>query len=134
MLSGEKVTLRPVTDYDLERFLEFSTDVEVELAGGGEPPGPKTLEQIRTLFTGEKDGLGNSKVNFSIVADGECIGNCGLFEINEVNRTCELGILIGDRGYWGKGYGRDAVRLLLDYAFRLRNFRRVWLEVRNNFV
>jgi len=30
--------------------------------------------------------------------------------------------------YWGRGYGREAVRLILDYAFRVRNFRRVWLE------
>ena len=36
---------------------------------------------------------------------------------------------IGDKDYWGRGYGREAVSLLLDYAFRVRNLRRVWLEV-----
>ena len=43
-------------------------------------------------------------------------------------RHCELGISIGDKDYWGRGSGRGAVSLLLDYAFRLRNLRRVWLE------
>lgn len=78
---------------------------------------------------GERDGLGSTKMDFVIVADGECIGNCGLYVIDTTNRTCELGISIGDKGYWGKGYRGEAVRVLLDYAFRLRNFRRVWLEV-----
>lgn len=129
MLSGERVLLRPITDYDLERFLEFANDIEVELAGGGDPPKPKSLGEVRSFFLGEQDGLGQSRTNFAIVADGECIGNCGLFEINATNRTGEVGISIGDRGYWDKGYGRESISVLLDYAFRLRNFRRLWLEV-----
>ena len=36
---------------------------------------------------------------------------------------------IGDKSYWGKGYGKDAINTLLDYAFRLRNVRRVYLTV-----
>jgi RimJ/RimL family protein N-acetyltransferase len=40
-----------------------------------------------------------------------------------------LGITIGDKNYWGQGYGREAVSLLLGYAFRLRNMRRVYLSV-----
>jgi RimJ/RimL family protein N-acetyltransferase len=40
-----------------------------------------------------------------------------------------LGITIGDKAYWGRGYGRDALTVLLDYAFRLRNMRRVTLSV-----
>ena len=39
----------------------------------------------------------------------------------------ELGIQIGDREYWGRGYGRDAVRLLLNYGFHYLGARRIWL-------
>ncbi|MGI8649150.1 MAG: GNAT family N-acetyltransferase [Rubrobacter sp.] len=129
MLYGEKVLLRPITEFDLERLLEFANDVEITLAGGGDPPTPKDEEEIRETFLGARDGLGAKKVDFAIVADGECVGSCGLYEIHDSNRTCELGISIGDKGYWDKGYGTQAVDLLLDYAFRFRNFRRVWLEV-----
>jgi len=38
-----------------------------------------------------------------------------------------LGIVIGEKGYWGKGYGQDAVRLLLDYGFNLLNLNSVML-------
>ena len=41
-------------------------------------------------------------------------------------------IVIGDKAYWGRGYGSDAVNVLLDYAFRLRNLRKVYLNVNGN--
>ena len=53
----------------------------------------------------------------------------GLFHQDAVARTCELGITIGDRAYRGRGYGREPVGSLVDYAFRLRNVRKVWLTV-----
>lgn len=124
MLQGEKVTLRPVTRDDYPRFLLFSNDVEVELAGGGDPPTPKTLEDVRKFFE-----EGSGKTEFAIEVDGKLIGGCGLYHIDENSRHAELGIAIGDKDHWGRGYGREAVGLLLDYAFRLRNLRRVWLEV-----
>ncbi len=129
MLRGEKVILRAVTREDLPRLREFRNDLAVELAGGGDPPTPQPLELLQAEFDREAREPSRSKTNFVIEADGECIGNCGLFEIDETARRCELGITIGDKDYWGQGYGRDAVGVLLDYAFRLRNFRRVWLEV-----
>lgn len=128
MLYGERVLLRPITEADLGNLLEFANDVEVVLAVG-DIPTPKGIEEIRETFLGALDGLGSSKVDFAIVADGECIGSCGLYEILDTNRTCKLGISIGDRGYWDKGYGTEAINLVLDYAFRHRNLRRVWLEV-----
>ncbi|CAN5672716.1 MAG: GNAT family N-acetyltransferase [Rubrobacteraceae bacterium] len=129
MLLGEKVALRPIFRDDLPRFLSFFNDIEVELAGGGDPPTPKTLKEVEKFFDVDADKPDPSKTNFAIEADGKLVGFCGLFEIDETSRTCELGIFIGDKEFWGHGYGRDAVRLLLDYAFRLRNFRRMWLEV-----
>lgn len=129
MLYGSRVLLRPVADFDLDRLLEFANDLEVSVAAGDEPPAPKGPEEVRANPMGERDGLGGRKVDFAIVADGECIGHCGLYDLDPANRSCALGISIGDKGYWGKGYGGEAVNVLLDYAFRIRNFRRVWLEV-----
>jgi RimJ/RimL family protein N-acetyltransferase len=129
VLRGERVTLRAVTREDLPRLLEFANDLEVELAGGGDPPMPWTLERLEKDFEREVAEPPRDRTNFAIEADGGCIGTCGLFGIDRTARHAELGIGIGDREYWGRGYGREAVGLLLDYAFRLRNLRRVWLEV-----
>jgi RimJ/RimL family protein N-acetyltransferase len=52
-----------------------------------------------------------------------------LFHFDWTAQTSELGIGIGDAEYRGRGYGRDALHELLEYAFRLRNLRKVWLGV-----
>jgi len=123
------VTLRGIRREDLPRMWQFNNDLEVELAGGGDPPIPQAYERVvadfdRDVANGGRDGAG-----FAIEVDGKMIGGCGLSNFNHTAQTCELGIGIGDKDYWGRGYGREALRLLLDYAFRLRNFRKVWLWV-----
>lgn len=56
------------------------------------------------------------------------IGHCGLYNTDTTALHCELGIEINDKRYWGRGYGREVVRLLFDYAFQHMNMNRVWLN------
>lgn len=132
MLYGEHVTLRSIRRDDLPLLCRFNNDVEVELAGGGDPPIPQSLQRLEADFDQEASKGGRDGSSFAIEADGKVIGQCALFRFNETGRHCELGITIGDKAYWGRGYGREAVNLLLDYAFRLRNLNRVWLTVLAN--
>lgn len=129
MLRGEKVILRAIERDDLERVWEFNNDLDVEVAGGGDPPYPQSMARLRAEFDEQADKGGRDGMQFGIEADDTLIGICALFDEDSVNATAELGITIGDKAYWGRGYGRDAIRTLLDYAFRLRNLRRVFLHV-----
>lgn len=129
MLRGEKVTLRAFRRDDLPRWHEFLNDVEVELLSGGDPPRPQTLESLERRFNEKMMRDGGNSANFAVEADAKLIGYCTLSRFDTLSQTCELGIVIGDRAYWGRGYGREATNLLLDYAFRMRNFRKVWLTV-----
>ncbi len=56
------------------------------------------------------------------------IGNCSYYNINEERRETELGIMIGDRDFWGKGYGQDAVRTLVRYIFLDTGLTRIHLK------
>ena len=132
MLRGQKVVLRALGRQDLERLCQFNNDLEVELAGGGDAPMPQALERLRAEFDAKVSQGGRDGAEFGIEADGKLIGQCALFQFDHVARTCALGITIGDKAYWGRGYGRDAVRALLDYAFRLLNLHRVFLSVNGN--
>jgi RimJ/RimL family protein N-acetyltransferase len=132
MLRGQKILLRAITRDDLERLWQFNNDVDVELAGGGDPPMPQSLARLQAEYESDVAKGGRDGARFAIEADGICIGQCALFNFNETAGTCELGITIGDKAYWGRGYGRDAIQVLLDYAFRLRNIRRVHLSVNGN--
>lgn len=129
MLRGKNVLLRATTREDLPRLHMFNNDLAVELAGGGDPPMPQLFEQLEAEFNERAGHSGRDGSNFVIQVDGLVIGHCALFNHNHTNRTCELGVTIGDHNYWGRGYGREVVNLLLDFAFRLHNYRRVYLEV-----
>lgn len=68
---------------------------------------------------------------FSIraLADDRIIGGIGLDGIRWTHGDAFVGIGLGDREYWGKGYGTDAMRVILHYAFDELNLRRVTLDV-----
>ncbi len=133
MLFGQRVTLRAIERDDVPTIHAINNDVAVELAGGGDPPWPQSLARAYADFEqgaaeGRRDGNAHS-VNFAIAADGKLIGFCGLNHRDPFAQTAELGITIGDKAYWGRGYGREAVGLLVDYGFTKLNLRRIYLRV-----
>ncbi|MBV7328498.1 GNAT family N-acetyltransferase [Chloroflexi bacterium TSY] len=134
MLLGKKVILRAITRQDLERLCQFNNDLEVELAGGGDPPMPQSLERLQAEYDAKASEGGRDGTVFAIEADNKFIGQCALFQFDHVARSCELGITIGDKEYWGRGYGREAIKLLLDYGFRSHNLHRIYLSVNGNNV
>jgi RimJ/RimL family protein N-acetyltransferase len=61
--------------------------------------------------------------------DGRAIGSCGYFKYSGRNRSCDVGIWIGEADARGQGYGTEAMRLLLWYLFRQMGLHRVALLV-----
>jgi RimJ/RimL family protein N-acetyltransferase len=65
-----------------------------------------------------------------VLKDGDrLIGAAGLDQVDVKNRHARFGMLIGDKGEWGKGYGTEATGLLVGFAFQTLNLNRVWLHV-----
>jgi RimJ/RimL family protein N-acetyltransferase len=128
VLKGEKVILRAITRDDLERLCQFENDVELSVLANGAPWRPDLLARVQAEFDDQlHHEPPQNRVRFAIEADDKCIGDCSLQRIDRTSGTTELGISIGDRDYLGRGYGRDAIRVLLRYAFRIQNLYRVWL-------
>ncbi|MBC7224941.1 MAG: GNAT family N-acetyltransferase [Anaerolineae bacterium] len=128
MIYGTKVRLRAVERSDLPTFVRWFNDPEVRqylimyL--------PMSLAQEERWF--ERLLQGTDYI-FVIEAHVEGqwlpIGNCGLSEIDWKNRRAVLGIVIGEKAFWGQGFGTDAVRTLLRFAFHELGLHRVSLDV-----
>jgi RimJ/RimL family protein N-acetyltransferase len=131
VLKGEKVTLRAIEEDDLPELALWVNDLEIEVLGGGDPPTPKSVARVKAEHE-RRQKESPDDVNFAIEADGKLIGMIALFRMDATARTSELGIVIGNRSYWGRGYGQDAIRTAVDYGFRHRNLQRVWLTVTEN--
>jgi ribosomal-protein-alanine N-acetyltransferase len=129
-LEGEKVILRPLVETDItDTYLSWLNDEEVTMY----------MESgvFQNNMTGLKsfyDCISKSKndVMFAIMAGKKHIGNIKLGSINWVHRFADLGIMIGDKESWGKGYGTEACSLLVNYAFKKLNLHKVWLGVYAN--
>lgn len=131
MFKGQKAVLRAVTRVDMERQWIAENDPELFYLDGGRPR-PTSPEALYKHF--DENTQRDDEIEFAIEADGKYIGHCGLHSFDYTARVCELGIEIGDKAYWGQGYGRDAIRLLLAYAFEHMNMHRVWLTTHSENV
>ena len=126
MLQGERVLLRPPKREDTPVIHEYWSDLEMQSRASNRAPRPRTVEDTQTLLDDLEKR--DDHVRFVIEVDGEIVGDCSLHDIDFHNRACEVGISLG-RPHWGQGYGQDALRSLVDYAFRHYNMHRVALEV-----
>jgi RimJ/RimL family protein N-acetyltransferase len=127
-LIGQKCYLSPLSPDDAERIAQWENDLAVALPLGDEAYLLASAEKGRENIL---ETLKQGWYVFGIVdlATDTMIGRSGLFNINQVDRRAMFGILIGEKDFWGKGYGQEATRLTLDYAFNLLNLNSVSLGV-----
>jgi len=123
---GERCYLSPCAPEDAEKWAKWDNDLEVALPLGDEAYTPFPLQKSKEIVA---DVIRSQDHVFGIVdlETDELIGRCMLFDLDWVNRRAMLGIVIGEKAYWGQGYGQEAVRLLLDYGFNLLNLNSVML-------
>jgi RimJ/RimL family protein N-acetyltransferase len=131
-IEGTSIYLRALELSDAsERYLSWINDEEVTrgLASGVYPSTIEDLKKYVQSLSGSKNA-----VMFAICdkQNDLHIGNIKLDNFDWVNRTCELGLLLGDRTYWGKGIGTEVMKITLLYAFEQLNLRKVVLAVYAN--
>ena len=126
MLRGRKVRLRAPERKDLPLFVRWLNDTEVTRYLTLYWPLSMAEEEqwFENLLKREND-----RVFVIETEEGKPIGNMGLHNIDWKNRKAVLGIFIGEKDYWGKGYGTDAIKTLLRFAFEELNLNRVELRV-----
>ena len=129
MWQGERIELHEVRREYLPRYVEWLNDWEIEQYLTPGIPVPHTLEDEIEWYESRSKDKG-SNIIFAILAQPErnLIGNCGLHKLDWKNRSAVFGIFIGDRNYWNKGYGTDAMRVMLGYGFMELNLVRIQLN------
>lgn len=95
----------------------------------GPAPRPMTAEQIEAWY--DRQIREEEQARFTIYETGtwQPLGFTALLGIDQRNRTAEFVILIGERDRRAKGYGTEATRLMLDYAFTALGLHSVLLRV-----
>lgn len=129
MIQGALVRLRPLEPSDLEACLRWLNDPEVTRTLAARYPISRVQER-EWLEAASRPDPRAGRLTFAIeTPDGRHIGNCGIHRVEWENRVCEIGIVIGEKDCWDQGYGTDAVRALVRFAFQEMNLHRVELNV-----
>lgn len=125
-LVGDRIYLSPRSSEDAEKFTEWLNDFETTDYVG------KSGEMIS--YEWEKNFLeenNSPEATFAIVTldEDKLIGTVGLESINRTDRKATLGIFIGDKDYRSKGYGSEAIKLVLEYGFKYMNLHNIKLDL-----
>jgi diamine N-acetyltransferase len=130
MIYGKRIRLRRDERSDLPKFVEWLNDPEVRRFLLVDLPISQAYEEgwFENMLK-----LPPEEQPFAIeIKQGKgwrLIGNCGFFEINQRVHSCELGIFIGDKSCWNKGYGTEVMQTMLSLGFGTLNLNRIFLRV-----
>ncbi len=127
VVEGEYVRLRPMILADLPQIVAWQNDPEVTRFMGG-PLGTTVHGEWQRLLADEETGQ-RSTWAIETLDDRRLIGVTGLHNINRHHHRARVFLMVGRLPDRGKGYGTDALRCLLQYAFTRGGWHRLSLRV-----
>jgi diamine N-acetyltransferase len=130
MIYGDGIRLRAIERTDIPKFLKWFNDPEVTKGLATIFPMSEARE-IQWFDEMLKRPIEVQPFGIEIEVDGEwqLIGNTSFFDFDKFAHSSEIGIVIGEKKNWGKGYGSKALRLVLKHGFDSMNLNRISLKV-----
>jgi RimJ/RimL family protein N-acetyltransferase len=128
VIQGSKTRLREKKLSDVRNDYRWQADPELARLDAA----PALVTSFSLYLLDYAAALHQSQANRYPLAietlEGRHIGNCTCYDIDENRQEAQLGIIIGHREYWDKGYGADVVHTLVDHVFRTTRLRRLYLK------
>ena len=126
-LEGEKCYLSPITVEDAGKYCEWINNLDISKYLSFAHLQLGVLKERKLL----EELIEQGAQVFAIIDKNtdKIMGNCSLFDINFRNSIADLGIFIGEESNLGRGFGTEAISLLLDYGFNILNLHNIMLEV-----
>jgi len=131
MIEGTRVCLRSFELSDLDEIMKHWNKMELRNLVGSADRGPVArIEEEEWIRNTWKQRQERKAFFFAIETktDNKLIGGTSLFNIGWTSRSAKAGIAIHNPEYWGKGYGPEAMNLILSFAFGNLNLNRVELH------
>ena len=127
-LEGAKVALRPKTEADAVDDYRWRRDPELARLDATFPI-QMSFDEFLRLYQSRLLRNDPWSLRFAIITlDGRHIGNCGCYDIDVRKGTAEVGIMIGERAFWGRGYGSQAMATLVEHIFSTTPVRLLYLH------
>ena len=127
-LEGQLVTLRSKRLADAWNDYLWRIDPELSMLDAADPLG-LSFNDFENFFRRDLYKSKRGSIKLAIEDEqGIHIGNCMCYDYNEHRKQAEFGIMIGDPAYWGRGYGSEATKIVLEHVFTSTDIRRLYLH------
>lgn len=129
IIEGERVGFTELKEEYVEQYRDWINDLEVS----------QFITHFGNILTQEAEEdwyraqAESDEPTFTIhhLPDDKPIGNCGIHNIDRCNDHGEMGILLGEKEYWDRGLGTEAVRLITDFGFAAVGLHGISLSVKS---
>ncbi len=130
MICGERIRFRAIEHADLPRCQAWLNDPEV-IEGLAQIVPLSELDEEHWFEQAMRRDKEERPLAIEVREEDAWrhVGNIGFLNLEWIPRAAELGIFIGDKSIWNKGYGTEAVELLLRHGFQTLNLNRIYLHV-----
>jgi RimJ/RimL family protein N-acetyltransferase len=130
MIAGEHVILRAFERDDAERCYRWMNDPNIVRTLKSRYP-IAFQNEIEWLERAMNVSVSDSERHFAIERkeDRAHIGNASIHDIDWVSRTAAFGLFVGEPSAWNRGFGTDAIRTLVRFAFEEMNLRKLNIDV-----
>jgi RimJ/RimL family protein N-acetyltransferase len=127
-IEGHRVVLRKHVPENVEAFQRWYSDPEVARLARYQDA-PMRPDEINRFF--QLRALGAESLTMAIHErpSGRLIGSCAFSQVDGDNGSAMYHITIGEKEAWGRGFGTEATRLMLDHAFGSLGLHRIALTV-----
>jgi RimJ/RimL family protein N-acetyltransferase len=125
---GERIALGPLRRELIPLYQRWTNDFYLQRTFG-DLPRPVTLEEREARQAQQATTTEAYWFTIYEIDGWQPIGRTDLFDVDYRNRTARFGIMVGETTARGKGYGTEATRLMLDYAFAALGLHNVMLDV-----
>jgi RimJ/RimL family protein N-acetyltransferase len=129
LLKGEKVHLTALSKDDLPTYHKWFSNTEFLRLLNPYVAMPKTAENELEWYESASKSKDEYVFGIRTLEENTLLGTCSVFDLNHASRNGEVGIYIGDPENWGKGYGSDAMAVLIRFGFMDLNLHRIELHV-----
>lgn len=128
MFNSERIFLRKVTEQDVETYHQWRNDTDV-MKNTSPELDIFTLAESEEFIRNISKSSNSKSYIISLKERDKSIGMVSLINIDYKNQNAECIIDIGEKDYWGNGFGQEAMQLLINYSFLEMNLHKVYLRV-----
>ena len=129
IVKGERVGFTELREEYVELYKDWINDLKVS----------QFISNFGNVLTDEAEDdwyrtqAETDEPNFTIhhLSDDKPIGNCGIYNIDRGNDHAEIGILLGEKDYWNRGLGTEAVQLITDFGFTVLSLHSIDLRLKS---